>query len=302
MKKRMPIIIFTILICIVNILGVLYFLNDNKQSSLDIYSSLQSRELYKISINLKNCDSPEEFTQYIKQQKIASSQCWYVYDCESKQFVIFKDKANQLIDSNIKNAFVNFNKDYMSIKTTDSNNTELLLTIKSVSINDKAYLLGTSEYTSEIYNTSNNINFNIYILAESVLITLLLIIFMINNFSNKEKFEKRLKKIKNEFEDYKKRFIVDDMVVGQQTIINQSIYDENGDYTTYFLSTMIEKLEKNNIDYNVFTISELKYWLLEDNNVENVYKIKIGNELLKILLIDGTDKQKALFAEFEIKE
>lgn len=302
MKKRMPIIIFTILICIVNLLGVLYFLNDNKQSSLNIYSSLQSRELYKISLNLKDCESPEEFTQHIKQQKVASSQCWYIYDCENKQFIIFKDKANQFIDTSVKNAFTNFNKDYVSITTTDSNNRELLLTIKSISINNKPYLLGTSEYTSEIYSTSNNINFNIYILAESILITLLLIVFMINNFSNREKYEKRIKKIKNEFEDYKKRFIVDDMVVGQQTITKQSIYDENGEYTPYFLSTMIEKLEKSNIPYNVFTISELKYWLLEDNNVENVYKINIGNELLKILLIDGTDKQKALFAEFEIKE
>ena len=68
----------------------------------------------------------------------------------------------------------------------------------------------------------------------------------------------------------------------------------------FFIIIMIKSI--SNIPYNVFTISELKYWLLEDNNVENVYKINIGNELLKILLIDGTDKQKALFAEFEIKE
>lgn len=303
MKKRMPIIVFTILICISNIIGVLYFLHINKESSINIYASLQSRELYKISLNLKNYETPEKFTEYIKEQKIASSQCWYIYDCEKKEFVIFKDKANQFIEPNIKKEFEKFNKDYTSNTIKDSNNKDLLLTIKSVSINNKSYLLGTSEYISEIDETSNNTNFNIYIIIESVLITLLLLIFMLNNFSTKEKCEIKLNRIKREFEDYKKRFIIDDITVRQPTIaVTQSIKDEDGNYTPYFLAAMTVKLKQNNIPYNIFTIPEIKYWLLEDEKATNVYKINIGNNLIKILLIDGTDKQKLLFSEFDIKE
>lgn len=295
MTRKISKILIVIILCIFNTLGVLHFLSENKDNTLSLYEAVQNRELYRISVNIQD-ETIEEFVDYIKSLKTSSSQNWYLYIQNEDKFLLYKDKVNQYIDEGIKNIFINSNYDYNTEIITDIDRNNLLLTTKQVTINKKDYILGVSEHVSSILTTTDNINFNIYILGQTIFLSLVCIVLFITNLNKVDEFIKEKKNMKKEFDDYKSRFIEEEK---EDLIVQKPMQDEEGNYTEFFLNTITNKLKENNIKYNLYDMTEDKYWIIEDYVTDNMYKIKISENQLIILLIDGTEKQQKLLENFE---
>lgn len=295
MTRKISKILIVIILCIFNTLGVLHFLSENKDNTLSLYEAVQNRELYRISVNIQD-ETIEEFVDYIKSLKTSSSQNWYLYIQNEDKFLLYKDKVNQYIDEGIKNIFINSNYDYNTEIITDIDGNNLLLTTKQVTINKKDYILGVSEHVSSILTTTDNINFNIYILGQTIFLSLVCIVLFITNLNKVDEFIKEKKNMKKEFDDYKSRFIEEEK---EDLIVQKPMQDEEGNYTEFFLNTITNKLKENNIKYNLYDMTEDKYWIIEDYVTDNMYKIKISENQLIILLIDGTEKQQKLLENFE---
>lgn len=316
MKKSIGIIVITT-ICILNLLGVVFFLNQNKNSILEVSKNTQQKELYTLSNNVSFIDSDEDFVSYIKSLKVSSNQNWYIYDLKNNCFLLYKDKEPQFLDEKVRDYFINFKNSYESYTFKDSNNDEMLLTIINVEIKDNKYLLGTSEYTQGIYTSVYNNNFNIYILGESIIFSVLSVILAISISLKSLTTEKEIKKITKQFDDYKKRFSsetnTENYVETQSTLalndISQKeeveipdtsvpIKDADGNYTIELLNQLLPNLKENNINFTLHKITGDKFWIIEDCFKDNFYKIKKNDKDLIILLIDGTEKQKMLLEEF----
>lgn len=293
--------IFILILCIANLLGVLYFLSDNKTQTLKLYETVQTRELYRISNSVKDIEDIETFVEYVKTLKISSTQNWYIYKQDEDKFFLYKDKVNQYIDSSIKNVFIKSSSDYLTKNISDVDGNALLLTTKVISINDEKYVIGVSENISALLNTVNNLNFSIYILAESALLSLIILVLFLININNKSDFEKEKKKILNEFEEYKTRFAPEKKETKVIKLEEKPlpVKNEDGSYTLHFLDLMISKLEENNVKYETFEMTDDKFWIIEDCIAENMYKIKKTEEDVIVLLIDGTDRQRKLLKTFE---
>lgn len=301
MIKKSLKFIFILILCIANLLGVLYFLNDNKEQTLKLYETVQTRELYRVNNNIKDLENVEELVEYVKTLKISSSQNWYIYKQDEDKFFLYKDKVNQYIDSSIKNIFIKSSSDYLTKQVSDVDSNSLLLTTKQIIINDEKYIIGVSENISALLNTVNNLNFSIYILAESTLLSLIILVLFLININNKSDFEKEKKKILNEFEEYKVRFSSETKETKVVKLEEKPlpIKNEDGSYTLHFLDLMRSKLDENNIKFETFEMTDDKFWIIEDCVSDNMYKIKKTEEDVIVLLVDGTDRQRKLLKTFE---
>ena len=278
MKKAISIITI-FLVCAINLCGVLYFLNQNKENIVSLCEITQNRELYTISNNIDKEMEIEDFIKYIKTLKVSSAQSWYVYDVNNSCFLLYKDGPAQYIDENIKKVFLNFKTDYQTEKIIDSSNDENLITIKSVDIKDNTYLIAVSEYTQSIYSTIKNNNFNLYIICESALLSLLLIILFISYMIKEIDCDKQIEKVKNEFENYQKRF--SDKAVGniELPIVNENLKVINKE-PRFNIESNIDngydlKVDKNNnYDFEVDPDDDYdyKYYDLEDYKQSNKTK------------------------------
>lgn len=304
MKRSISVIIITI-ICILNLFGVLYFLNQNKEGLIELTKTTQSRELYSVNKNINEETKIEDFIKYIKSLKVSSNQSWHVYDIENSCFLLYKDGPGEYIDTELKKYFTNFKEDYTSNKFKDSNNNEILLTIKKVEIDSKSYLVGISEYTTSIYKIIKNNNLNIYILGETILLSLLAIILTISYILKLISTDKRIEKLQRNFDDYKKRYTenVNEVIIEKPVESKpQSIKDEDGNYTILLLDMVIPKFKEHNIRYNIFEISDDKFWIIDEFFKENCYKIKKNKDNSIILLVEGNEKQIKLLKEFATTE
>lgn len=281
-----------ILLIVGNVICTFFLMTQNKNSVYSLYQMTQSRELYTVSQDINHGDySKNELIEIIKELKVTSSQCWFLYDTYDEGFLIYKDKSNQKIDPNIDAVFQAYANDYDYFIITDEDGSEMLITIRKINVGDRDYIIGVCEYTSVLSATADMDLFNIYVLIETSCLSLLALLLMASKLTAKRAFDKKYKQLQTEFDEYRHRYdddeFEDEETTVQTTVKREEIIcDKDGVFNKALVTELVPKLKEKQLPYYMFRIKDFRIWAIEDL-IGEFYKVEDDDdEYVNVLLIN----------------
>lgn len=270
-SKKSFFFVFVAVILIINASALLYILQSNRESKIANYKLSQSQALYAIAQQAKYKEF-DEAVKVINYNKVSGEQKYSLYNVDDSYYPYYMDEAAGFsVDDNISRTIIK-NRGTSKV-VSDENDKKYIISTNTTIINGANYIVAAATPVSHISGITGDGKYDKFIVTELCALYIFILGFYFNYIDNDQIYERKIRKINREFDEYKSHYGYVKAVEGRNHADGDMSYDEseakdaaataerdyvdeNGIYSEKFRSRLIDKLNNTGIKYHEFEVSE----------------------------------------------
>lgn len=264
--KRALISLVVAVVLIVNASVLMFFLQNNKETKIDMYKMTQSQVLYTIA-RQSNVASLNDMVSIINANKTSPLQRYSIYSIRDRKYIYYMDSpAGFIVDGKITDKLLSLDSDSDEVK--DELGQSYLLSTNVMTMDGYDYIIGAVTPTEEVSGITGDGNYDKYIIMETCVLYIFVLVFYFNFLDGDLAYTRRMRKLKRDFEEYRAHSSINDSLdalkmqedaVGHKEMgadnalrtesSNKMVQNENGVYSKEFYSRLKERLVNASTPY-----------------------------------------------------